>query len=127
MMNDYLSRAAVLTVEQQAEADRLYGRHVRVLRAVVIEGTGLAVVRQTAVSLPLGTRRVSHDLSIHIAQGPIEDLGPWPDLRADRRAALVAEAGLILAAMNESTDPNARERYSSGIREILAKLGRYLP
>ena len=66
-------------LRQQLQA-AVRGRLVRVVRSVVYEGEGEAVLRQLARSLPEGEKEIGRagrvDLVIRVAQGPMQDLGP---------------------------------------------------
>lgn len=59
MENDqFIQRAQQVSREFQEQIDRVKGKQIRVLRAVVYEGEGEAVLRCLASSLPVGTKVV---------------------------------------------------------------------
>lgn len=51
-----LDAAAALATRYSVSLERLAGKQIRVLRAVVYEGTAEAVMKQLARSLPVGPR-----------------------------------------------------------------------
>jgi len=54
----FIQRAQQVSRELQEQIDRVKGKQIRVLRAVVYEGEGEAVLRCLAGSLPVGTKVV---------------------------------------------------------------------
>lgn len=71
-MND-LEVAEDIAENAQYTRDSLAGKRVRVVRAIVYEGEGAAVLKQLAGSLPVGTKEVRKGtLTITVSQGEIE-------------------------------------------------------
>jgi hypothetical protein len=71
-----LARVQGLLDAQAGFIKRAQGKTVRITRAIVIEGEATAVLKQLALSLPVGLREVRKgELTINIVSGPLEILG----------------------------------------------------
>lgn len=72
---DALTEARALDAERRLFVSGLAGKRIRVLRALVYEGTADVVFRQLGMSLPVGVREFAHGLgTITVNESPVEVL-----------------------------------------------------
>lgn len=129
---EVLVRARALAEQAGATLDQLQHRRVRVLRALVYEGRGDAVLVQLARSLPEGTRELHRrEITITVTQDALHDLGEHqpperPPVEAQARA-LVRAGEVLLVDVPATQDPEAVVAVRAGdlqaLQDVLRRLG----